>query len=156
MIHLLPEIVLADGMRYCSISEAVLTDLDDVQEELKKITGSWVLVYWLFDGKEQPLAERPVMTFEAETFSIRMGERVIERGFIEGLAPHQHPKPYEYAPTEVNGEPRALKYPGIYLLEDDLFIACIGYQGARPEAFSSLAGGRAELVVYARVNSAGE
>jgi hypothetical protein len=46
--------------------------------------------------------------------------------------------------------------PGIYLLEDDLFIACIGYQGARPEAFSSLAGGRAELVVYARVNSAGE
>jgi hypothetical protein len=91
------------------------------------------------------------MTFEAEKFPIRMGGRVIERGFIEGLAPEQHPKPYEYAPTEVNGEPRTLKYPGIYLLEDDLFIACIGSKGARPGAFSSPAGSRNELVVYSRL-----
>jgi uncharacterized protein (TIGR03067 family) len=151
MIHLLPEIVLTEGMRYCSATPAVPAASDDVQRELEKITGSWVLVYWLFDGHEQSLAERPVMTFEAEKFSIRMGGRVIERGFIEGLAPEQHPKPYEYAPTEVNGEPRALKYPGIYLLEDDLFIACIGYKGARPRAFSSPAGSRNELVVYTRL-----
>jgi hypothetical protein len=71
------------------------------------------------------------------------------------LAPRR-PQPYEYAPTEVNGRPQALKYPGIYLLEGDLFIACVGYRGARPEAFSSVAGARAELVVYARVRSAGE
>jgi hypothetical protein len=49
-----------------------------------------------------------------------------------------------------------LKYPGIYLLEDDLFIACIGYQGVRPGTFSSAAGNRAELVVYTRVKSADE
>ena len=157
MIHLLPEFVLAEGMRYGSIKVAVPTDRGDVQQELEKITGSWVLVYWLFDGEEPSLAEgRPVMTFEAERFTIRRGGRVIEKGCIEVLAPHRRPKPYEYAPTEVNGRPQALKYPGIYLLEDDLFIACIGYKGARPEAFSSVAGSRIELVVYTRVKSAGE
>jgi uncharacterized protein (TIGR03067 family) len=156
MIHLLPEFVLAEGMRYGSATVAVPTDRDGVQQDLEKITGSWVLVYWLFDGEEQSLAEgRPVMTFAAERFTIRRGGRVIEKGHIEVLAPQRRPKPYEYAPTEVNGRPQALKYPGIYLLEDDLFIACIGYQGARPEAFSSMAGSRTELVVYTRVKSAG-
>src|SRR5262249_9510694 len=77
MIHLLPEFVLAEGMRYCSITAAVPTDRDDVQRELEKITGSWVLVYWLFDGEEQSLAEgRPVMTFNAERFTIRRGGSV--------------------------------------------------------------------------------
>jgi uncharacterized protein (TIGR03067 family) len=157
MIHLLPEFVLAEGMRYCATTPAVPTDRDDVQQELEKITGSWVLVHWLFDGAEQSLTEgRPVMTFEAERFTIRRGGRVIEKGYIEVLAPQRRPRPFEYAPTEVNGRPQALKYPGIYLLEDDLFIACIGYQGARPKAFSSVAGSRAELVVYARAGSAGE
>src|SRR5438105_7434 len=147
MIHLLPEFVLAEGMRYGSIAVAVPTDRDAVQQELEKITGSWVLVYWLFDGKEQPLADgRPIMTFAAERFTIRHGGRVIEKGYIEVLTPQRRPKPYEYAPTEVNGRPQALKYPGIYLLEDDLFIACIGYKGARPEGFSSVAGSRNELV----------
>ena len=74
MIHLLPEFVLAEGVRYGSATVAVPTDRDAVQQELEKITGSWVLVYWLFDGKEQSLAEgRPVMTFEAERFTIRRG-----------------------------------------------------------------------------------
>jgi uncharacterized protein (TIGR03067 family) len=91
------------------------------------------------------------MTFEAEKFTIRLGGRVIEKGAIERLAPHRHPKTFEYAPTEVNGEAMALKYPGIYLLEDDLFIACIGYKGERPKAFSSGAGGKTELVVYSRL-----
>jgi uncharacterized protein (TIGR03067 family) len=157
MIHLLPEFVLAEGMRYCSIPVAGATDRDDVQQVLEKNTGSWVLVYWLFDGEEQSLAEgRPVMTLAAERFTIRRGGRVIEKGYIEVLAPDRYPKPYEYAPTEVNGRPQALKYPGIYRLEDDLFIACIGYKGARPEVFSSVAGSRTELVVYTRVKSAGE
>jgi hypothetical protein len=128
-------------------------DCDSAQEELRRITGSRALVFWLYGGKEQSLAGgRPVMTFEAERFTIRVGGRVIERGFIERLEPDQHPKRFVYAPTEVIGEARPLKYPGIYLLEDDLFIACIGYIGERPKAFSSGAGGKTELVVYTRQN----
>jgi hypothetical protein len=37
MIHLPPEFVLAEGMRYCSVTVAVPTDRDDVQQELEKI-----------------------------------------------------------------------------------------------------------------------
>lgn len=91
------------------------------------------------------------MTFDAETFTIRVGGKVIERGAVERLAPRQRPKAFVYAPTEVSGEARALKYPGIYLLEGDLFVACIGYRGERPGAFSSAAGGKTELVVYTRL-----
>jgi DNA-directed RNA polymerase specialized sigma24 family protein len=64
--------------------EAALAEgRDDVRQELEKLAGPWVLVYWLFDGQEQSLAEgRPVLTFEAERFTIRRGGRVIERGYI--------------------------------------------------------------------------
>jgi uncharacterized protein (TIGR03067 family) len=154
MIRYLPDVVLSEGVKYRELLalEAWPTDRDSAQQELRRITGSWALVYWLFDGEEQSLAGgRPVMTFEAEKFTIRVGGRVIEKGLIERLDPHQHPKPFVYAPTEVNGEARALKYPGIYLLEDDLFIACIGYKGERPRAFSSGAGSMTELVVYTRL-----
>ena len=152
MIHLLPEIVLADGMRYCSTAEAVPVADDAARQELEKLAGSWVLVYWLFDGEERSVAERYVITFDAENFTIRRGGTLIERGQIKGLAPERHPKWWDYVPTEVNGEPVRLKYPGVYLLEDDLFVACIGYKGARPRAFFSSAGSRNELVVYRRLN----
>jgi uncharacterized protein (TIGR03067 family) len=151
MIHELPEIVLAEGVRYCSSTEAVPIAGDAALQELEKFKGSWALAYWLFDGEELSVADRYVMTFDAENFTIRRGGTLIERGHVEGLDPERRPKPYDYVPTEVNGEPVRLKYPGIYLLEDDLFVACIGYKGARPTAFSSPAGSRNELVVYRRL-----
>jgi uncharacterized protein (TIGR03067 family) len=151
MIHELPEIVLVEGMKYALIAEAVPID-DAARQDLEKLTGSWVLVYWVYDGEERSVAERYVMKFDAENFTIWRGEALIERGHIEGLAPELHPKRYEYVPTEANGGPVQAKYPGIYLLEDDLFIACIGYkEGVRPGAFSVEAGDRKELVVYRRL-----
>ena len=75
MIHLLPEFVLAEGVRSCSTTEAAPPDRDDAREELRKLAGSWALVYWLFDGQEQSLvAGRPVMTFQAERFILRASE----------------------------------------------------------------------------------
>ena len=112
------------------------------------------MVYWLYDGREQSLAGgRPVMSFAAERFTIRVGGTLIEKGVIGGLDPDRTPKPYEYSPTEVNGQPVALTYPGIYVLQDDLFVACIGYKGQRPVAFSAEAGSRNELVVYKRLKA---
>jgi len=113
MIHLLPEFVLVEGVKYCSVTVAASTDRDAVQRELDKLRGSWLLVYWLFDGEERSVAGRYVMTFEDERFTIGHRGAVIERGRIEGLHPDKHPKPYEYVPTEVNGGSQTLKYPGI-------------------------------------------
>jgi uncharacterized protein (TIGR03067 family) len=156
MIHYLPDVVIAEGVRYYSapVPEAAPAGRDDVSRELEKLRGSWELVYWLYNGREQSLAEgRPVMSFADEKFTIRVKESVIEKGVIEGLAPNRTPKPYEYAPTEVNGRPATLRYPGIYILEGDLLVACIGYKGKRPEAFSAEAGSMNELVVYKRIRS---
>jgi hypothetical protein len=99
MIHLLPEAVLAEGMAYylALAPEATPSIRDDVREELAKLAGSWMLVYWLYDGQEPPMPSgRPIMSFAGAEFTIRLGEKVIERGRIEGLAPDRTPKPYEY------------------------------------------------------------
>lgn len=66
------------------------------------------------------------------------------------LAPDRDPKSFEYLPTENSGRPGRLRYPGIYLSQDDLFIACVGYGGKRPRSFSAEAGSKNELVVYKR------
>jgi uncharacterized protein (TIGR03067 family) len=155
MIHLLPEFVLVEGMKYCSVTVAESTDRDAVQRELDKFRGSWLLVYWLYDGEERSVAGRYVMTFEDEKFTISHRGALIERGRIEGLHPDKHPKPYEYVAAEVNGVPQRIKYPGIYLLEGDLFIACIGYQRVRPKVLSSCGGEKTELVVYTRLSAGG-
>jgi len=155
MIHLLPEFVLVEGVKYCSVTLAASTDRDAVQRELEQLRGSWLLVYWLFDGEERSVAGRYVLTFEDESFTIGHRGAVIERGRIEGLHPDKHPKPYEHVPTEVNGGSRTLKYPGIYLLDGDLFLACIGYKRVRPKVLSSGGGEQTELVVYTRLSAGG-
>jgi uncharacterized protein (TIGR03067 family) len=154
MIHYLPDVVLAEGMKYYAVLAPDLArpERDGVQQELRKLAGAWELVYWLFDGKEQPMpGGRPVIAFSGAAFTIRVGEEIIERGTMEALDPDRNPKALDYAPTEVRGRPVQLKYPGSYILQDDLFIACINYRGKRPKAFSAEATSMNELVVYKRM-----
>jgi uncharacterized protein (TIGR03067 family) len=109
-------------------------------------------VYWLYNGKEQPARQSKIIwSFAGEQFTIRSGETVIEKGAIEGLDLDRIPKAFVYAPTEVEGRPFSLKFPAIYLLQDDLFVACVGYARERPQKFSAEAGSDNELVIYKRV-----
>src|SRR5262245_12290369 len=59
MIQYLPEVVLVEGVRYASALPAEIAppNRDDTRGELDKLRGSWVLVYWLYDGQEQSLSE---------------------------------------------------------------------------------------------------
>jgi uncharacterized protein (TIGR03067 family) len=123
-----------------------------VQEELKNFQGSWMLVYWLYNGKEPPHAEgKIILSFVGQAFTIQADEAVTERGEFERLDPGQSPKAFAYVPTELEGRPFQLKFPGIYLLQDDVLILCVGYRGTRPTAFSAEAGSDNELVFYKRV-----
>jgi uncharacterized protein (TIGR03067 family) len=154
MIHLLHEAVLAEGVRYFNVfvPDAAPASSDDIQAELKKVDGSWVLVYRLYDGAVQAMRHGMiVISLAAGEFTIRDDRVVFERGRIEGLAPDRDPKTFEYVPTENSGRAARLRYPGIYLAQDDLFIACIGYGGKRPRAFSAEAGSKNELVIYKRL-----
>jgi hypothetical protein len=44
-----------------------------------------------------------------------------------------------------------LRFPAIYLVQDDVFVACVGYARKRPKAFSAEAGSEDELVIYKRI-----
>jgi uncharacterized protein (TIGR03067 family) len=154
MIHLLHEAVLDEGVRYFAVftPDATPASHDDIQAELRKLDGSWALVYWLYDGAVQAVRHgRIIMSFTNGDFTIRDDRGVFEKGRIEGLAPDRNPKTFEYVPTENSGRPARLRYAGIYLVLDDLFIACIGYGRQRPGAFSTEADSRNELVVYKRL-----
>jgi uncharacterized protein (TIGR03067 family) len=128
-----------------------LTGESAVQERAK-FQGTWVLVYWLYNGGERSTTEaRITFSFTGAHFVIHRGDAVIEEGEIEDLDPDRTPKAFTYAPTTINGEPFRTKYPAIYWLQDDVFVACVGYRGERPGAFSAEAGSDCELVIYKRV-----
>jgi uncharacterized protein (TIGR03067 family) len=157
MIHLLHETLQAEGMRYfaAAVPDATPASRDDIQAEPKKFDGSWVLVEWMYNGVVPPMPYgRIIISFAAGEFTIRNDRGVFEKGRFEGLAPAREPKEFEYLPTEINGQPARLRYPGIYRFQDDRFIACIGYGGQRPRAFSAEAESMQELVVYKRLNVA--
>jgi uncharacterized protein (TIGR03067 family) len=116
--------------------------------------GSWLLVYWLYDGRDPHTSDAPIiLSFLGEKFTIRIGNKITEEGVFEGLEPERSPKAIVYAPSQVNGEPVNEKYPGIYILADDVLVLCIGYAGERPKAFSAEAGSHNELVIYKRLNN---
>jgi uncharacterized protein (TIGR03067 family) len=153
MIHHLPLSALESGRQ-----GALNLDIADVDEaaqaEYRKLQGSWLLVYWLYDGTDPHQSKDPiVLSFEAERFTIRIGDTVTEEGAFVGPDPRQHPKSIVYAPSRLHGQPVDLKYPGIYLLEDDLLVFCIGYARERPRGFSAEAGSHNELVIYKRLRA---
>ena len=111
------------------------------------------MVYWLVNGQERSYG-KIIMSFEAEKFRIEIDGPLTEEGTLKGLDPTQSPKAFDYAPHMLNGRPVQLSYPAIYLLEGDVFVACVGYAGARPKAFSAEAGSENELVIYKRLTPA--
>jgi uncharacterized protein (TIGR03067 family) len=118
--------------------------VDPARKDLEKLQGSWNLVYWLVYGDERPTADRKiVLTFKGSKLTIREGDKVIEEASIKDLDPGKQQKTFEYVSDKGN-------YPAIYLVEGDLFIACVGYSG-RPATFSAEEGSKNELVVYKRV-----
>lgn len=148
--------VRAGGTKLDSFQATEATPMDDdaLRKELAKFQGGWTLVYWLYNGKEMPTTERNIkLSFLGEKFVIHEGDKEIEEGAFEGLDPVQRPKVFTYAPTVIRGLPNSLKFPAIYMLQDDVFIACVGYDGIRPRTFSAEAGSKIELVIYMRIRN---
>jgi uncharacterized protein (TIGR03067 family) len=154
MIRNIMEMALAAGKELAPVwtAQSPANEDQDLPKELGSFQGGWLLVYWLYNGKELPAREKPiVLSFFAETFTIRAGEGLIEKGAFEAWEPEQRPKAFVYAPTEVEGKPFTSKYPAIYLLNDDVLVVCVGYAGQRPRAFSAEAESNNELVIYKRI-----
>jgi len=105
------------------LASAAEPKADPAKKDLEKLQGSWVLVYWLYDGEEKPTADRKiVLSFKGSKLTIREDDKVIEEGAVN-LDSGKQPKEFEY----VVESPFEASYPAIYLVEGDLFIACVGY-----------------------------
>lgn len=86
MIHLSHESRLAEGVRYFAVfvPDAAPTSRDDIEAELKKLDGSWVLVYWLYDGTVQAMPQgRIIISFSAGEFTIQDENRAGSRSRSE-------------------------------------------------------------------------
>jgi uncharacterized protein (TIGR03067 family) len=154
MFRKVSQSLLAAGLVFGTslMSVAELKCDDSVPKDVEKLQGSWLLVYQLFDGTEPPACkEKTILSFDKEKFTIRVGVKVTEKGEFKGLDSNTIPKRFDYAPAELNGIECALSYPAIYLIQDDVFMACVNYDGKRPKAFSAEAKTRNELVIYKRV-----
>jgi hypothetical protein len=96
-IHLLHEAVRAEGVRYFAVlvPYAAPATRDDIETELKKLDGSWMLVYSLYDGTVQAMPHgRIIISFSAGEFNIQDDRGIFERGRFEGLAPIRDPKTF--------------------------------------------------------------
>ena len=145
--RLMPLLATVGMMGGVALTSAAEPKADPAKKDLDKLQGSWVLVYWLYDGTERPTTDRKiVLSLKGSKLTIREGDKVIEEGAFKDLDSGKQPKELEYfceTPFEAS-------YPAIYLVEGDLFIACVGY-GGKPATFSAEARSKNELVVYKRV-----
>ena len=82
-------------------------------------------------------------------FVVKVGQKVYEEGTAV-IDLSTSPATFDTVVTMKEGQARQDKARGIYLVQDDLLIACISYDGFRPVVFSAERNSRRELVIYRR------
>ena len=128
------------------------------KKELEKLQGDWLLVFWRADGKDLDAAkeigtagDKATITFSGSSFVVRVGKDAYEEGTVS-IDTSTSPPGLNVSTTKLSGQPHVAKQAGIYLLRDNLFIACLGLGGNKASVFSAEAGENTELVVYRRLN----
>src|SRR5262249_46747313 len=107
LLPLLATVALVSGAALTSAGEP---KVDPAKKDLEKLQGSWVLVYWLYDGEDKPTADRKIiLSFKGSKFVIQKRDKVIEEGAIKDLDSSKYPKEFEY----VSESPFEESYPAI-------------------------------------------
>ncbi len=126
---------------------------DAVSEEIARFQGIWRLISVEADGKpvEDVAGRNITVTFEGDTHTVRLGDKVIEKNVKVVIDPTQTPR--QATDTVTEGTNKGLIIQGIYKLEGDKLTSCITYKGERPTEFSAPAGSNRMLRVFERVNA---
>lgn len=127
-----------------------------MKQELDKLKGDWLLVYSRADGKDLDAAkelgaegDKITLTFTESRYVVKLGEKVYEEGDYN-IDPSASPPALITVVTLLDGKRVERKMFGIYLVKDDIFIACISHNANRPAVFSAEANSEREIVVYRR------
>ncbi len=130
-------------------------DAPAVTAELAKLAGTWQLLYAETDGVAAP-AERLAqirITFTGATHTVRFGEQVIAAAIPFRLDPAATPARTEDRIHPTTGPDTTIR--GIYRLEGDLLVSCVGQPDApRPPEFRTEAGSGHTLRIFRRVREA--
>jgi uncharacterized protein (TIGR03067 family) len=124
-------------------------DAKQVQDELKKLEGTWEIVSYEKNGTKFPadfVEKLPKLTFKGNDYSWSNGMT----GKIADINPAKKPKTITYRHKSADGKDQIEN--GIYELEGDTFKECLSPIGAeaRPTDFSTKEGNAQVLIVYKR------
>lgn len=124
-------------------------------KELEKLQGSWELAYGMFDGKELKPSEeegRSVITITKNRYVVKRKDKLREEGTLSSFDTAKSPAVFHHTITKCPYDPslEGKRIPGIYILADDLYIACANATTV-PAKFSADAGSENMLVIYKRV-----
>jgi uncharacterized protein (TIGR03067 family) len=123
-----------------------------VQEEWKRLGGTWEGVRAVLDGKEVPRPkEKPTATFGDGKYALREGEKVQEEGAAR-VDPTTTPRSLDLLPA--SGPYKGMTLLGIYEVKGDTCWVCLARPAKpRPKAFESKAGSGHELFTLKRAKA---
>jgi uncharacterized protein (TIGR03067 family) len=127
---------------------------DAVARELERFRGTWQLISSEMNGEASPpeQLENVRVTFDGDRHTICYAGRVIAHSVKFTIDPTSNPKSTE---DSLDREPhKGRKIRGIYSLEQDLLISCVGtIDGNRPTGFAAPAGTGWTLRKFRRMSS---
>jgi uncharacterized protein (TIGR03067 family) len=126
-------------------------DKADVEKELKKFQGTWMVELVEAGGKEVPIDmfKGMTVTFEGDRYTVKMGDEVVQAA-TQKLDPSKSPKTLDG--TLAEGPNKGTVILGIYEISGDKLKVCFDPEGKkRPTEFKTAAGSQTTLAVYKRV-----
>jgi uncharacterized protein (TIGR03067 family) len=135
------------------VTVAAEPEAEDVNKELKKFNGTWVILSAEVSGRKQPpdTLKGLELTFKGDKVTFKT-----PKGNWEGtmtVDPNANPKQYEATATSPDGK-KITSY-GVYEFKDDTLRLCyvIGNKDKRPKEFKTKEGTMTSLIVYQRKKS---
>lgn len=136
---------------FCGLGFAAFSALaDDVEKEMKKFQGDWIIESSEAGGQKIPtdLLKGLIVTYDGDKHTVKRGDAVIQVG-IQKIDPSKSPKSIDVTMTE--GPSKGAVMLGIYEFDGDTFKACFDASGkTRPTEFKSPAGSQNFVNVHKR------
>ena len=122
---------------------------EDIQKEIKKLNGTWVVTSFTMDGNKVP--EDDVAKFklvlEGKKYTLKQEDNVVSKGTTK-IDPSKKPKTIDISPE---GDGEGSTWPGIYEIDGDSYKVCYNAGGKdRPAKFAAESGSGFNLIVFKR------